>query len=39
MTATAKTQEANDLELVLAAWIGLTFLVEAWTLWRQGGPK
>jgi cardiolipin synthase len=23
----------------LAAWIGVTFLVEAWTLWRQGGPK
>jgi phosphatidylserine/phosphatidylglycerophosphate/cardiolipin synthase-like enzyme len=24
---------------VLAAWIGVTFLVEAWSLWRQGGPK
>jgi len=24
---------------VLAAWMGVTFLVEAWSLWHRGGPK
>jgi phosphatidylserine/phosphatidylglycerophosphate/cardiolipin synthase-like enzyme len=23
----------------LAAWMGVTFLVEAWSLWHRGGPK
>jgi phosphatidylserine/phosphatidylglycerophosphate/cardiolipin synthase-like enzyme len=24
---------------VLAAWMAITFLVEAWSLWHRGGPK
>ncbi len=24
---------------VVAAWVGVTFLVEAWALWHRGGPK
>jgi hypothetical protein len=23
----------------LAAWMAVTFMVEAWSLWHRGGPK